>query len=124
MEWFSYAVALILLISSIVSPWLVNKENNRHQLALKKLDLYEEAKRKALSEFIEYAQDYLLNPHYVEQSVKYYASLDKLFIYFSNINLDTFIPFDVASKDTDNISKATIELTKIVQVLSKQIQKE
>lgn len=124
MEWFSYVVAIILLISSIVSPWLVNKENNKHQLTLKKLDIYEEAKRKALSEFIECAQDYLLNPHYVEQSVKYYASLDKLFIYFSNINLDTFIPFDVASKDTDNISKATIELTKIVQALSKQIQKE
>ena len=56
MEWFSWVVAIILLISSVISPWLVNKENNKHQLELKKLDMYENAKRKALSEFIEYSE--------------------------------------------------------------------
>ena len=48
MEWFSWVVAIILLISSVISPWLVNKENNKHQLELKKLDMYENAKRKIL----------------------------------------------------------------------------
>ena len=124
MEWFSYSVAVILLISSIVSPIITTLINNHHQTKLKKIDMYEEAKRKALSEFIEYSQDYLLNPHYVEQSVKYYASMNKLFIYFTDININTFIPFDNASKNTDNYKVAIFELTKIVEALSKQIKKE
>lgn len=123
MEWYSYVVAVILLISSVISPWLVNRENNKHQLALKKLDLYETAKRKALSDFIDSAEDYLLNLHYLEQNVKYYASLNKLFLYFSDIDLTLFAPFDKACKE-DNLTVATVELSKISQVLSKQIQKE
>ena len=99
MEWYSYAVAVILLISSVVSPWLVNKENNKHQLSLKKLDLYEASKRKALADFIDSAEDYLLNLHYVEQNVKYYASMNKLFLYFSNLDLSMFVPFDKACKE-------------------------
>ncbi len=123
MEWFSWVVAIILLISSVISPWLVNKENNKHQLELKKLDMYENAKRKALSEFIEYSEDYLLNNTYVEQNVKYYVSLNKLFLYFDNIDLKTFTSFEAATKKND-YSIATYELSKIVQELSKQIKKQ
>lgn len=123
MEWYSYVVAVILLISSVVSPWLVNKENNEHQLKLKKLDLYEASKRKALADFIDSAEEYLLNLHIVEQSVKYYASMNKLFLYFSNLDLALFVPFDKACKE-ENISVAIVELSKISQDLSKQISKE
>lgn len=124
LEKYSYAITIILLISSIVSPIVTTIINNKHQLALKNLDMYENAKRKALSDFIECAEDFLLNPLYVEQSVKYYASLDKLFIYFSNISLDTFIPLDKASKNIDDLSTAKLELSKIAQELSKQIKKK
>lgn len=123
MEWYSYVVAVILLISSVISPWLVNKENNKHQLKLKKLDMYEESKRKALNDFIECAQDYLLNLNYVEQSVKYYSSLNKLFVYFTDIDLNTFLPFENACNNSQNYKIAIIELSKIVQLLSKQIKK-
>lgn len=123
MEWYSYVVAVILLVSSVISPWLVNVENNKHQLKIKKLDMYEEAKRKTLSNFIECAQDYLLNLNYIEQSIKYYSSLNSLFIYFTDIDLTTFIPFENAIKN-NNYKVSTLELSKIVQVLSKQIQKE
>lgn len=123
MEWYSYAVAVILLVSSVVSPWLVNKENNKHQLNLKKLDLYEASKRKALADFIDSAEDYLLNLHYVEQNVKYYASMNKLFLYFSNLDLTLFVPFEKACKE-ENISVATVELSKISQALSTQVPKE
>lgn len=123
MEWYSYVVAVILLIFSVVSPWLVNKENNKHQLNLKKLDLYEISKRKALADFIDSAEDYLLNLHYVEQNVKYYASMNRLFLYFSNLDLTLFVPFEKACKE-ENVSVATVELSKISQVLSKQISKE
>lgn len=123
MEWYSYAVAVILLVSSVVSPWLVNKENNKHQLNLKKLDLYEASKRKALADFIDSAEDYLLNLHYVEQNVKYYASMNKLFLYFSNLDLTLFVPFEKACKE-ENISVAIVELSKIPQALSTQVPKE
>lgn len=123
MEWYSYVVAIILLISSVVSPWLVNKENNKHQLSLKKLDLYEISKRKALADFIDSAEEYLLNIHVIEQSVKYYASMNKLFLYFSNLDLTLFVPFEKACKE-ENLSIATVELSKISQALSKQVSKE
>lgn len=85
--------------------------------------MYENAKRKALSEFIEYSEDYLLNNTYVEQNVKYYVSLNKLFLYFDNIDLKTFTSFEAATKKND-YSIATYELSKIVQELSKQIKKQ
>lgn len=124
MEWYSYVVAVILLISSIVSPIITTLINNHHQIKVKKIEMYEEAKQNALSNFIECAEDYLLNLNFAEQSVKYYSALNKLFIYFYDISLDTFIPFDEASKNTNNYSTASIELTKIVQTLSKQIKKK
>lgn len=123
MEWYSYVVAVILLISSVFSPWLVNRENNKHQLKLKKLDLYEASKRQALADFIDSAEDYLLNIHIVEQNIKYYASLNKLFIYFSNINAKMFVDFEKYAK-LNKFTEATISLTSIVQVLSKEIAKE
>ena len=124
LEKYSYAITIILLISSIISPIVTTVINNKHQLALKKLDMYEIEKRKALADFIECAEDFLLNPHYVEQSVKYYSSLDKLFIYFSDISLNTFTSLEKASKNLDDLSIAKLELSKIAQKLSKQIKKE
>lgn len=120
MEWFSWVVAVILLISSVVSPWLVNKENNKHQLKLKKLDMYEESKRKALSNFIECAQKVIFNSSDLEFLTQYSASFDRLFIYFNNISHDTIKDFDVARvvankiSTSENIQKANFELTKIV----------
>lgn len=121
---FTLTLSILIAVIALVSPIITTVINNRHQLKLKKIDMYEEAKRKALSEFIENAQEYLLKPSYIEPTVKYYSSLDKLFLYFTDIDLNTFTPFDKASKNTDDYSTATIELTKIVQALSKQIAKE
>lgn len=118
MEWFSYAVAVILLISSVISPWLVNKENNKHQLKLKKLDMYEECKRKSLEKFISASLN--LHENYSLGALEeYYKSINFLYIYFktvpSNINILNSLK---GSPELFN------ELTKIVQVLSEQIEKE
>ncbi len=123
MEWYSYVVAVILLISSIISPIITTLINNQHQIKIKKIEMYENCKKEALSNFIECAEDYLLNFNFAEQSVKYYSALNKLFIYFSDITLDSFVPFDTASKNHSDYSTASIELSKIVQFLSKQIKK-
>lgn len=115
----SVIIALIALISPIVTTLI----NNDYQLKLKKLDMYEDAKRKTLTEFIECAEDYLLNNNYVEQNVKYYSSMNKLFVYFSNIHIDLFIEFEKNCR-INKTTEATVALTNIVQILSKQITKE
>lgn len=130
MEWFSYAVAVILLISSVVSPIITTYMNNKHQKELKKIDIYENSKKEALSNFIESAQ--LLNYDFTnpENLHEYCISFDKLFIYFSDISLDTIKDLEKArvelskNENQENFKKANREITKIVQVLSKQIAKE
>lgn len=130
MEWFSWVVAVILLISSVVSPWLVNKENNKHQLNLKKLDMYEIAKRNALIEFIKCAQAVAYKPNDAEIELEYQTAFNSLFVYFPNMKLDVIYTFEEyrakLAKD-DNIKDyqfASQALTNIVQELSKQIEKE
>lgn len=118
MEWFSYAVAVILFLSSVISPWLVNKENNKHQLSLKKLDMYEDAKRKSLNNFINSASR--LSSDYCNDNLdKYHYSLACLYIYFKEI------PTEIKNLEGKYYDDSYFsELTSIVQVLSKQIAKE
>ncbi len=118
MEWFSWAVALILLISSVVSPWIVNRENNKHQLSLKKLDMYEQEKRKFLEDFIKSATNLHLN-NTIGAIDKFNYSVNCLYIYFKDIpqNITTL-------QENYNNPNFFNELTNIVQALSEQIAKE
>lgn len=116
LEQFSYAIAIILLISSIVSPIITALINNKYQLSLKKLDMYEVSKRDALSEFIKSATKCSKN-HTSEDVNNYYCNLNNLYIYFSNI------PDSIEDVLGHNQITDTDELTKIVQELSKQIKK-
>lgn len=130
MEWFSYTVAVILLVASIVSPIITTYMNNKHQKELKKIDIYEDAKKEALSNFIDTAQILNYNPTDSDAMYEYCTAFDKLFIYFSDISLDTVKGLELARKEIakndtqENFKKANRELTKIVQTLSKQIVKE
>lgn len=130
MEWFSYVVAVILLVASIVSPIITTHMNNKHQKELKKIDIYEDSKKEALSNFIDFAQALNYNPTNSETMYEYCIAFDKLFIYFSDISLDTVKELELARKEIakndtqENFKKANRELTKIVQALSKQIAKE
>lgn len=130
MEWFSYVVAVILFLSSIISPWLVNKENNKHQLNLKKIDMYETAKRNALIEFIKCAQAVAYNPNDAEIELEYQTAFNSLFVYFPNMELDvvyTFEEYRAKLANNDNAKDyqfASHALTNIVRELSKQIEKQ
>ncbi len=130
MEWFSYTVAVILLVASIVSPIITTYMNNKHQKELKKIDIYEDAKKEALSNFIDTAQILNYNPTDSDAMYEYCTAFDKLFIYFSDISLDTVKGLELARKEIakndtqENFKKANRELTKIVQTLSKQIVKK
>ncbi len=130
MEWFSYVVAIILLISSVISPIVTAIINNSHKAKIKKIEIYENDKKAALSEFITNAQLAVYNPDDPEIVLNYAESFNKLFLYFKDFSLETIKPFDnarteVAKNDClENSKKANRELTNIVQVLSKQIEKQ
>lgn len=117
-EWFSWVVAIILFLSSIISPWLLTRENNKHQLSLKKIDIYEKAKREALSNFIKHATNLHLNDQ-VYVLDEFFLSVNNLYIYFNDV--PSYIDALVLSR---NEIKFFSNLNKIVRELSKQIAKE
>lgn len=127
---FTITISIIIALIALVSPVVTAIINNCHQTKIKKLDMYETAKREALSDFIVSAQTTLFNSENSEFMLKYIASFDKLFIYFSDISPKTLNPFDRARADIandlteENFQKANSELTKIIFELSKQIKKK
>lgn len=118
MEWFSWVVAIILFFSSIISPWLVTRENNKHQLSIKKLDIYEKSKINAISNFITSSCSYWQSCT-IETSENLDQSIIFLNLYFKEIPT---LVCELRNQRTD--SDFFSVLTSIVQDLSKQIAKE
>lgn len=121
MEWFSWLIAIVVGLSAVISPIIVAIINNKYNSNLSKLNMFNEAKRNSLNEFIE-ATEVVIISHMETDLCNYFSSLDKLFIYFDNIDLHMFSLLNDALKKNDD-SKANRELTNIVQELSKQIMK-
>lgn len=121
MEWFSWLIAIVVGLSAVISPIIVAIINNKYNSNLSKLNMFNEAKRNSLNEFIEATEEVIIS-HMETDLCNYFSSLDKLFIYFDNIDLHMFSLLNDALKKNDD-SKANRELTNIVQELSKQIMK-
>ena len=130
MEWYSYVIAIVLGISAVISPIATAIINNSHQIKLKKIEIYEKDKKDALSNFISSSQLLIYYPDNESYLKKHLESFNKLLIYFKNISPisnSRFIELvnQVKNKDCqENVLKATLELTNIVQDLSKEIKKE
>ncbi len=122
MEWFSWIIAIVVGLSAVISPIIVVIINNKHSLKLSKLNMFNEARRTSLNEFIESTEEVIIS-HMETDLCSYFSSLDKLFIYFDNIYLDMFSNLNDLLKN-HNDSLANRELANIVQVLSKQIEKQ
>ena len=58
MEFWSWTIAVILGLSAIISPIATTIINNKHQLKLKNIEIYQLAKRTALENFIKNACNY------------------------------------------------------------------
>lgn len=118
MEWFSYVIAICIGFSAILSPWFVAKENNKHQLRLKKIENYELSKRKALETYIKCATCCCDSFAPGEKS-SYYNSVYDLYVYFSDVPSEVDCLLDFSGTNDFNE-----QLQNIVQALSKQIYKE
>lgn len=118
--------SLLLTIIAFVSPIVTTLINNYYNFKIKKLDMYEQAKRDSLENFINAVSAMITIPN-SENLKLYYSSLNNLYIYFSitnaedikklNNELDQFSIND----DSTSIQKA---LNKITVTLSSQIQKK
>lgn len=117
MEWFSYVIAIGIGLAAVISPIVTALINNKHQLKLKNLEIYELAKRNALENFIKCASR-CFDSRSLGNLYDYYNSLNNLYIYFSDI------PSEVSNLENLNGSKFTNELNNIVIKLSSQIQKQ
>ena len=130
MEWYSYVIAIVLGISAVISPIATAIINNSHQIKLKKIEIYEKDKKDALSDFIRSSQLLIYSPNDDGHLEKHLESFNKLLIYFKNISPTSNTKFielinEVKNRDCqENVLKATLELTNIVQDLSKEITKE
>lgn len=118
----SNTVTIVIGVIAFVSPIATTIINNRHQTKLKKLDMYEVAKRNALTNFIESAETVILS-HNDDDLNNYFSSLNVLFIYFDNIYRSKFDKLSDNIKNK-NSSTANAELIKLTQELSKQINKK
>lgn len=123
-------VLAIIAVIAVISPIATAIISNWHQTKIKKLDMYEDAKRKTLSDFIDSAQGTMFNPDDVEIMTEYLANFDKLFIYFSDISVETIKPFDRAranlanNSSPENLQDANRKLSYLIFDLSKQIKKK
>lgn len=130
LEKFSYIIAIILLVSSIISPIATAIINNIHQSKMKRIQIFEKDKKNALCDFIEAATYVAYNPSNSELELDYQKAFNSLFLYFPNMKLDLIYTFEeyrskLAKEDNpENYSFANHALTNIVQELSKQITKE
>lgn len=116
MEFWSWTIAVILGLSSIVSPIATALINNKHQLKLKNIEVYELSKRNALENFIKSACDYK-NSSSIASFEAFNTSKEFLYIYFKNVP-DSIDKLNKASANYFN------DLTNIVVTLSEQITKE
>ena len=77
MEWFSWLIAIVVGLSAVISPIIVAIINNKYNSNLSKLNMFNEAKRNSLNEFIE-ATEVVIISHMETDLCNYFSSLDKL----------------------------------------------
>lgn len=121
MEFWSWVIAVILGLSAIISPIVTTVINNKYQSKIKELEMFNESKISALNNFVEATVE-VISSHNSEDLTEYFSSVNKLFIYFNNLTLDTFNDLSKSLKE-NNFSKANQCLTILVTYLSNQVQK-
>lgn len=116
-------MAIILSVIALISPSITAYINNRHQLQLKKLEMYETSKKEVLQRFIKCSQAYSVDNTTDENYSNYIESVLNLYGYFK-IKDDILIKnLTLSFSKSRNIETFTL-LCNLVSILSKQISKK
>ncbi|MDO4282337.1 MAG: hypothetical protein Q4D02_01760 [Clostridia bacterium] len=83
----SYIFAIALGLSAVISPIFTTYLNNKHQLRIKQIDVFESKKSKAINDFLECCYN-LKNNYNDENFLKCKLSIVNLGLYISNDNRD------------------------------------
>lgn len=106
-------------IAAIIAPVVTALINNRHQYRMRKLEMVQEEKAKAIQEYAEACSNYMADNHRNAQ-VEYYKSYGKIFLYANKNHWE-----DIEAIHTDiengNFQSASRKLSAVCQSLSRDI---
>ena len=110
-------ITAIIALIALISPIITTIINNRYQLKLKKIELYEIAKRKCLEDFIKAISDCYSSSNSLGSVINFHSHISSLYVYFDNV------PSSVEKLSTLSGKPLIEEMNKIVIELSKQLSK-
>lgn len=114
-------VAIITALSTTIPQLISNYMNNKHQLKIKKIELFEVAKREAIINFLNSVGNCTDNGIGINtiQSTEYHKCLNVLMTYFPNLNQQNINKLNESIyNDNDDIQKA---IYPIILELSKSL---
>lgn len=117
-NWVIAIIGIAAVISPVFSTWL----NNKYQLKLKKLELFDKCRYKAIENFTNSVEQYYHDRDYVEATVNFESSISNLFLYFSIPNYSVFDKLKECINNND-YEKTQFAVSEIVKFLSSQIDK-
>lgn len=116
--WFNptIIVALLTTASAVFAPVLTAWINNRHQYRMRKLELIQVERIRAIQEYVQACSDYF-SPVNQMNGDQYFSAYGKIFLYADKIHWDTIqkIHADVLNGD---FQAASDKLANICQALS------
>ena len=116
-------IMAIIALSAVISPTISTYLNNKHQLKIEKLKLFESCKYDAIEKFAKATEQYCYDRTFVDATVNFEASISNLFLYFSIPNYSLFDKLKECISNND-YKKTQFALSEIIRYLSQQIDKE
>lgn len=118
-NWIMAIVAIVAVVSPTISTYL----NNKHQLKIEKLKLFEKCKYDAIENFTKSVESYYYYRTSGQRIIDFESSIADLYIYFSIPNYSLFDKLKECINE-NNYEKTQFALSEIVGYLSQQINKE
>lgn len=115
-------IIAIIGISAIISPTISTWLNNRYQLKLKKIELFEKKKYESIENFTKSVELYYHHRTTTDARTNFESSVSNLFIYFSIYDYSLFDKLKECI-NSNNYDKTQFAISQIVKLLSSQINK-
>lgn len=121
MEWLrridpTILVALLATFSAVFAPTVTAFINNRHQYKMRKLEIVQGERIRAIQEYVESCSSYIARYHRVELS-EYSKSYGKIFLYADKKHWKAIKELH-ADIENGNLQSASRKLAEVCQALS------